>query len=219
LLRQVDDLVDLCGEEGAERVGNRAAAAMREIYGGDAPPPFANYDRDPWYVVEADMLAEQFVAESRSRGVGRSSDPDWCEKLNVEANRRIDEHYDRLEKRAAPKKRVAPPAPAPTPEPAQLEELVGAAVEKALATRAQTLVQTDDLRAVTRSALLDMGCEVLADAHQGVWQQREYRRGQTVTYNGCWWLAVETTRHEPGSAGHLHWRLLAKQGRNGRDRR
>jgi hypothetical protein len=56
----------------------------------------------------------------------------------------------------------------------------------------------------------------------GVWQSaQEYKRGDTVTYDGSMWICVwDTTRARPGAADDSQsraWTLAVRRGRDGRD--
>jgi hypothetical protein len=56
----------------------------------------------------------------------------------------------------------------------------------------------------------------LADLDEGTWQPKSYERGAHVTWAGCTWFAKADTAEEPGRGEA--WRLMAKKGRDGRDR-
>jgi hypothetical protein len=58
----------------------------------------------------------------------------------------------------------------------------------------------------------------LIDSDQGVFEKgRAYMRGHLATWDGSTWLAARDTASVPGADDS--WRLLAKRGRDGRDRR
>ena len=55
-------------------------------------------------------------------------------------------------------------------------------------------------------------------AYKGVWRQGEhYDRGQYVTCAGSLWHANESTDSRPGDC--MHWTLVVKAGKDGRDAR
>jgi hypothetical protein len=49
----------------------------------------------------------------------------------------------------------------------------------------------------------------------GTWEQREYRPGNFVTYQGSVWACMETTTQRPGSGGP-QWVLAVKRGQDAR---
>lgn len=53
--------------------------------------------------------------------------------------------------------------------------------------------------------------------YQGTYENdRQYQRGQFVTFNGSLWHANKTTKQSPGS-GSSDWQLAVKRGRDGKD--
>lgn len=62
----------------------------------------------------------------------------------------------------------------------------------------------------------DMQVRTLADYYRGTFVKGEtYTRSSVAVWNGASWIAVEETGETPGTSPH--WKLLAKQGRDGRD--
>jgi hypothetical protein len=47
--------------------------------------------------------------------------------------------------------------------------------------------------------------------YTGVWEPREYRRGEIVTLGGSMWFCKATTRSEPPGD---HWQCCVKHGRD-----
>lgn len=56
----------------------------------------------------------------------------------------------------------------------------------------------------------------LADLDEGTWKAGGHKRGAHVTWGGSTWFAKCDTTEEPGRGED--WRLMAKKGRDGRDR-
>ncbi|MBV2181688.1 MAG: hypothetical protein KUL86_10715 [Castellaniella sp.] len=52
---------------------------------------------------------------------------------------------------------------------------------------------------------------------RGVWEQKQYEKGDAVTYGGSLWIAQQDTTDAPGAS--KAWRLAVKKGRDGRDLR
>ena len=81
-----------------------------------------------------------------------------------------------------------------------IHEMIGAQIAKAVAPLEQRVVDGEAGRL----------------EYTGVWEAREYRRGQIVTSDGGMWFCKARTRTEPpGDA----WQLCVKAGRPGRDAR
>lgn len=53
--------------------------------------------------------------------------------------------------------------------------------------------------------------------YRGVWQERDYAPGDTVTWDGSLWHCMSATSERPGTGDT--WRLAAKRGRDGKDGR
>ncbi len=51
---------------------------------------------------------------------------------------------------------------------------------------------------------------------RGIWEQKEYQRGDHVSWGGSGWIARATTSQKPGQ-GATEWRLSTKCGRDGKD--
>ncbi|MCM2506070.1 hypothetical protein NDN16_20660 [Aureimonas altamirensis] len=49
--------------------------------------------------------------------------------------------------------------------------------------------------------------------YRGVWEQKAYQRGDTVTYSGSTFIALKDTGEKPGTSD---WQLAVKRGRDGR---
>ena len=71
-------------------------------------------------------------------------------------------------------------------------------------------------------ALLTDGTESAQDfkipvmLHRGIWQEREYERGDCVTRaNSTWHCCVASTSEKPGES--KHWQLIVRQGERGKD--
>jgi hypothetical protein len=139
-------LADRFGHNGVVRIGARAQALVREIFGGAPAPALANARIDPWYVVEADILAERLAAEYRAAGDRPSSDPAWRDKLNTRYATLLDRHRERLEQRAQPNAPAPAPEP-PTPKLADVRAYMAALLEFeiAMAARWQSLVPVSDV--------------------------------------------------------------------------
>lgn len=54
----------------------------------------------------------------------------------------------------------------------------------------------------------------LADLHQGIWTEGEYKRGDVVTWGGSQWLALADTDARPETT--KDWVLVVKRGRDGK---
>lgn len=52
--------------------------------------------------------------------------------------------------------------------------------------------------------------------YRGIWQAKEYAKGDTVTRDGSLWICDEPTMTAPG-LGTPEWKLVAKRGRDGKD--
>jgi hypothetical protein len=184
-------LRDRFGGNGYKRIAARAHALVREVFGGADAPPLANARIDPWYVVEADMLAERLATECRANGDRPSRDPAWRATLNERYAAMIERHIKRLEARAA---RRRPPAPAA--EPPKLEELVTAAVTRAL-----------DARIPMRQG--PSGGAIPVMRYMSVWRASEvYEPGDVVTHKGTIWHCGLHTTSKPGT-DHT-WQMMAK---------
>jgi hypothetical protein len=135
-------LADRFGQHGLERIVARAQALVREIVGGAPAPALANARIDPWYVVEADILAERLAAEYRAAGDRPSADPAWRDKLNTRYATLVDRHFERLEARAA-----ARVAPTPSPNLEDVRVFIRAWLESqmALTARWQPLVDVSEV--------------------------------------------------------------------------
>jgi hypothetical protein len=51
--------------------------------------------------------------------------------------------------------------------------------------------------------------------HKGVWDDRQYKKGNVVTHQGSTWIARDDTSTKPGT--DPAWQLIVKRGRDGRD--
>ena len=54
-----------------------------------------------------------------------------------------------------------------------------------------------------------------APLFRGIWQQRDYQRGDQVTHNGSQWIALADTGNKPGDP-NSGWQLTVKRGRDGK---
>lgn len=54
-----------------------------------------------------------------------------------------------------------------------------------------------------------------APLFRGIWQQRDYQRGDQVTHNGSQWIALHETKAKPGEP-NSGWQLTVKRGRDGK---
>lgn len=54
-----------------------------------------------------------------------------------------------------------------------------------------------------------------APLFRGIWQQRDYQRGDQVTHNGSQWIALHDTKAKPGEP-NSGWQLTVKRGRDGK---
>lgn len=77
----------------------------------------------------------------------------------------------------------------------------------------------EDLTAVMDARFAEIHVRNLADVYRDVFAEgTEYQRGDLVTHNGSLWLALADSTDQPGAAPDS-WRMVAKEGRPGRDRR
>jgi hypothetical protein len=88
----------------------------------------------------------------------------------------------------------------------------------------------DELLALVREQLAEVRKAVTADvvaamadpSPRGLWKSgtADYRRGNFVQYDGSTWQCnVEGTKMQPSDGTNTDWTLVAKRGRDGRDRR
>lgn len=87
---------------------------------------------------------------------------------------------------------------------------------------ADGIATREELEMLVRSAVEERHAEVvvrsLADLDRGTWRAGEtYERSHLATWNGSTWMAVQNTTSQPGT--DATWRIFAKAGRDGRDRR
>jgi hypothetical protein len=76
----------------------------------------------------------------------------------------------------------------------------------------------EELRSLLDEGFRDLQARTFLDLHRGVFQQGEtYRRGDVSVVDGSTWMAAEDTTVRPGIGAE--WKLVAKKGRDGRDRR
>jgi hypothetical protein len=76
----------------------------------------------------------------------------------------------------------------------------------------------EELDAIVEARFAEVQSRNVADWHQGTWTRATaYTRGAIVAWDGTTWVAVRDTTAQPGTDDA--WRLLAKRGRDGRDRR
>lgn len=212
LERQLKRLAKEYGEGGYRQIVHRAAAAVSELFGGEPAPPLARLSADGITAVEADITAEQLVAEFRKSGACKASGPEWGEDLDRSYNAYVDGYHQDLERRrAAAATRAAeaqPPAvPAPTEElvhvtvPAEVEPVqTRAAVEEI----AQLREELSELRKIATRA---------ASGWKGVWSPaQDYARGQLVTCGGTLWHCnADGTTEKPGTGAS--WSLMVKNSR------
>lgn len=82
---------------------------------------------------------------------------------------------------------------------------------------ADGIATREELEALVEERFRDVQARNLADIYRGVFSNGDdYVRGDVVTCAGSLWLALADTRAKPGSSED--WRLIAKKGRDGRDR-
>lgn len=83
------------------------------------------------------------------------------------------------------------------------------------------IATTEELEALVEERFREVQARTFADSYRGVFSAGEsYTRGEFTTFDGCLWLAVDNTEAKPGKGGEdaTGWRLVAKRGRDGRDR-
>jgi hypothetical protein len=80
----------------------------------------------------------------------------------------------------------------------------------------------DGERSITIKTMLTDGTESTANVnvpvmlHRGIWQPKEYARGDCVTRdNSTWHCCVDTTTETPGQS--KHWQLIVRKGDRGKD--
>ena len=81
----------------------------------------------------------------------------------------------------------------------------------------------EELESLARSLVderfADIQTRTLVDLLRGTYERGQtYERGDVVVWDGCTWISLERGSQEPG-IGKTHWQLLAKKGRDGRDRK
>jgi hypothetical protein len=76
----------------------------------------------------------------------------------------------------------------------------------------------EELDAIVEARFVDVQSRSLIDLHAGTWTRGEtYTRGAIVAWDGGSWIAKRETLTAPGTDDS--WQILAKRGREGRDRR
>jgi hypothetical protein len=85
-------------------------------------------------------------------------------------------------------------------------------------------VSLEDAREVVVRSVRSDGQEHIARLvlpsmeYRGIWRERDYRHGDTVTWDGSLWHCERATRLKPGTpASAEDWKLCAKRGANGKD--
>jgi hypothetical protein len=158
IARRWTALRDHFGENGANRIHDRARALVRQLFGGDDAPPLPNYKIDGYAAVEADLCAEKILAECRRAGVRPSRDPAWRSTLNQRFAAMFDRYTKQLEARAA---RLRAPAPAPSPNLDAWRDYVRALLEHeiAAAARWQSLVSVSEVSRLGALAFPNAGDE------------------------------------------------------------
>lgn len=75
----------------------------------------------------------------------------------------------------------------------------------------------EEIEALVEERFRDVQVRTLFDSHRGTYKRGEsYRKADVVAWGGSTWGAVAATTDEPGTSAD--WKLLAKKGRDGRDR-
>lgn len=83
---------------------------------------------------------------------------------------------------------------------------------------ADGIATREELESLIEARFADLQVRSLADTYQGTFDQaKTYGRGQIVSWDGQPWLAMTETRATPGASSD--WKLFAKKGRDGRDRK
>lgn len=76
----------------------------------------------------------------------------------------------------------------------------------------------EEIEAIVARHVTDLQVRTIADFWQGVYKPGTlYERSAIVQWDGQPWLAVATTSAQPGTT--QEWKLLARKGRDGRDRK
>ena len=71
--------------------------------------------------------------------------------------------------------------------------------------------------AYTDGQVVERSVNVPTMIYRGVWKEGAYQAGDTVTRDGCTWVAKADTDTMPGNADPSEWQLAVKKGRDGRD--
>lgn len=85
--------------------------------------------------------------------------------------------------------------------------------------------ETDDPRNISVVAMLSdgqsssKGFYIPSVIYRGVFTQRDYAKGDTVSWGGSIWHCDESTSDKPGEPGSKGWTLAVKRGQNGKDGR
>lgn len=75
----------------------------------------------------------------------------------------------------------------------------------------------EEIEAIVEQRFADVMVRSFADLHRGTFKPGyEYGRSDVVAWDGCTWLALRATEGKPGTDDS--WRLIAKKGRDGRNR-
>lgn len=87
-----------------------------------------------------------------------------------------------------------------------------------IATRAELDALIEARFAVLETRFAGLTTRSLADVYREVWRDGEtYERGELAQRDGSQWLAMTRTTAQPGASPD--WKLFAKKGRDGRDRK
>lgn len=82
---------------------------------------------------------------------------------------------------------------------------------------ADGIASEEDLQARMEEMFREVQVRTLFDSHRGTYKRGEsYRKADVVAWGGSTWGAMAETMAEPGTSPD--WQLLAKKGRDGRDR-
>ena len=80
--------------------------------------------------------------------------------------------------------------------------------------RARSRKRTPGLRRVVKLEK-ELAELTSGESHKGVWDDRQYKKGNVVTHQGSTWIAQDDTSTKPGT--DPAWQLIVERGRDGRD--